>query len=414
MTELKISSLDIDNRLDELIAFNLQIHGDTGDFWKRLFVLNPASNRPEYHRFLLDNNGIIAGTSLLRHTIQWYGSTIDAGEIGLVGTLEEHRNNGHATTLMNDRLETMRADKIPISFLWGIPNFYERFHYYYGYPNHSTAYISLPKSCTNGWGPTETIRRAEPGDYQGIKKLYRVYNIDLNGCHVRDDSVWEWYFHLTSGTCKNGKHGWWVLDDPTGGYAFVAADADGVPKVWEIAVSSAGSLRNIVLGLFKEYSELDRLDFHHHPRMPVGEWLYHLGARISSPADIWKGTWGGMVRLNDPVFLLKRMTDKLNERISRSRFFNYTGTIAIECEIGSLIFEITDGQMAIHEYEGKAPVYIPMRVLTPITTGYRSFDRLRVEMGDIPDDVAELLGVLFPGDKVFMYQMLYLDEVFSI
>ncbi len=406
MTESIILSLADDDRLEELRELNKSLHSIDDRFCDRVFLRNPASNRPEYHRFLLEDDRLVAGTSLLRHVVSWYGSKIEIGEIGLVGTYEEHRCKGYATTLMNDWIETMQREGIPFCFLWGIPDFYERFHFYYAYPHHMTPYVSLPKSCTEDWERVGTIREAEIGDRWWVKKLYRAYNADLNGCQVRSDEQWEHYFKVTEEEelCR-----WWVPEDPMGGYALVCGDP---PKVWEIASPSLNSARNLVLGLFEAYPGIDRLDICHHPDMPVGSWLYHLGARIASPEDIWKGTWGGMVRIIDPLPLLKGMEDRFDERLAKSRFHNWSGAIALESEVGGAAFDIVKGKTSISELDRKADFMIPARALTPMMTGYRGFERFRAEPKDIPDDTVEVLGVLFQRDKVFMYPLLYIDEGF--
>ena len=407
MSHITIKSLADENRLDELASLNLIVHSINERFCTNVFELNPSSNKPEYHRYVLDHGRIVAGTSLLRHTLQWYSSTIPAGETGLVGTLEEHRGKGYATALMNDWLDTMRDDGTPLSFLWGIPDFYEKFHYHYAYPNHGTSYVSLPRSCILDWEPAGTIRPATAEDRFWIRKLYRAYNAGLVGCQVRDEKQWEHYFKLTE-NAKNVQ--WWVPEDPLGGYALVAGSP---PAVWEIAAPSPNSLRILVSGIFENRPDLERLDFFHHPDMPIGRWLYRWGARVSSPEDIWKGTWGGMVRLMKPSALLAPMSDKLAERIAASRFFAFIGEIAFQSEVGGAIIDISDGEIKIHENSERTGFQIPARVLTPMMTGYRGFERFRDELKDIPDSIADILAVLFPRDTVFMYTLLYADEELS-
>ncbi len=419
MTASTICSLDTDHRLEEIIDLNMRVHNIDRAFCERMLLLNPDSNSPEFHRFLVEDGRIISGVSLFEHKLSWFGSTIEVGEIGIVGTLEEYRRKGHASRLMNDWIDIMREGKTPLSFLWGIPDFYQKFHFYYAYPNHSTPYVSLPKSCTEGWEPSGEIRHAEVPDQWWIKKLYRAYNAGMNGWHLRSDDLWDWYFRITCDTTGElvdgvGTHQWWVSEDPMGGYAFIAGGPLRPIRLWEIAAASPNSLRILILGLFNAYPKLESLDLCHHPDMPVGKWLYQWGARISSPEDIWKGTWGGMVRLMDPLALLQLMTGTLNDRLTQSRFFNFTGTIAFDSEVGGAEIRISDGQVDVSPLTGNASIQIPARVLTPIMTGYRGFERFRSELRDIPDRTADLLSILFTRDKVFMYPLLYADEAFAL
>lgn len=406
MAHGKILSLADEDRTEELIELNAAVH-EEGPVFRNYIVNDPTLNDPSNHRFLLLDGKIVAGVSLLPHKLRWHETTISAGEIGLVGTLQQYRNRGYCTRLMESWIETMQKQTVPLSFLWGIPGFYERYQFYYGLPHISTAYVSFPRSCTKGWEPTGTLRRAETRDQWWIKKLYRAYNTGLTGSEVRSDERWDWYFRLVSGKQAD----WWVSEDPMGGYALVASDP---PIVWEIAAPSPSSLRNFVLGLFNAYPDLVVLDLYHHPGMPIGRWLYQCGARISSPEDIWQGTWGGMVRLNDPLALLQTMTDKLQSRLENSRFFGHTGTIAFTSEVGGAVIRLDDGAIEIEPVDSKAALHIPAYVLTPLLTGYRGFERFREELRDIPDETADILSVLFPRDLVFVYRLLYANEHFSL
>ena len=412
MSEIKIRTLESSDRLDDLIAMNLAVHKVDSGFLKRLLELNPSSNNPAFHRFLTVDDRIVSGTSLFRHNLQWYGSDIRAGEIGLVGTLEQFRNRGYARLLMNSWLRTMADERIPVSFLWGIPNFYENYHYYYAYPHHDTRYIIFPRECVENDKPTADIRTAMESDLVEIRSLYQKYNSDLNGHHVRYEKLWEYYFTLTGGK-GDQKAGWWVLENPADGYAFVPDIPNHPPVVWEIAAASEEALKNIVMGIFKEFRGLEKLGFRHHPDMPVGRWLYHWGAKVRSVEDIWKGTWGGMVRLHDPQSCLRRMENKFSERIADSKFFNLTTQIVFSSELGSMNINIKDGKVDVLRHDGRTQIKIPARVLTPIVTGYSGIDRFRSELPDIPDKTFEILEVLFPKGMVYMYPLLYADEKFN-
>ncbi len=407
MDSSRVLSLADENRLDELVALNATVHDESRDIFLRFVQLDPNTNDPSFHRYVLEEDLLVSAASLFPHDLQWHGSIIRSGEIGLVGTLEKYRKKGFCNLLMESWIETMVSEGTPLSFLWGIPIFYEKYHYYYAYPNVRTPYVSLPRSCAKDWKATGAIRDAELEDISWFRKHYRGYNRTLTGCEVRNEKHWEWYWNQTR---FNNQGRWLVPEDPRGGYAFVASDP---ARVWEIAASSDESLRNMVLRIFDLHPDLDELGFYHHPDMPVGRWLYQWGGRVTSPEDIWKGTWGGMVRLIDPAALLDRMTGKLQRRLQESRFYKYTGTLSFESEVGDAVIDIHDGRITIEPSSGKAELHIPASVLTPILTGYRGFERFRKDLTDIPEATSDLLCVLFPRDLVFCYPLLFANEHFT-
>jgi len=405
MTELVIKSLAEDNRLDELVRLNMHCHDDVEDhIWLRMLVENPESGNPDFHKYLLADDKIVAATSLIPHKLRWYGSSITAGEIGLVGTHTDHRKKGYSTLLMDHFIDKMKDENIPLSFLWGIPGFYEKFHFHYAYPHVWTPYVSFPRSCADGLEKTGTIRPAETGDQWWIKKLYSAYNESLTGSHIRSDELWEWIFRLSFNDDKNVR--WWVPEDPMGGYAYIFGDP---PSVREIAAPSQNSLKNLVLGLLEKYPEMQNLYVCHHPDMPIGRWMFRWGARISSTRDIWKGTWGGMVRLIDPVACIRPMEPAINKRLQNSRYFRHTCEISIGTEIGNICLSIRDGEFSVGPVDGKPDIEIPASILTPCVTGYHGIDRHRDSLGHIPSDTMDILSVIFQPGTAYMYDLLYVD-----
>jgi len=115
----------------------------------------------------------------------------------------------------------------------------------------------------------------------------------------------------------------------------------------------------------------------------------------------------------DPSGLLRKMSDRLSDRLSSSRFFNFNGSVSFSSEVGNAELKISDGQVEVDEWDGNSEISIPSRVLTPIMTGYRGFERFRSDLKDITDNVADLLSVLFPRDTVYMHDLLYIDEMFN-
>jgi len=122
-----------------------------------------------------------------------------------------------------------------------------------------------------------------------------------------------------------------------------------------------------------------------------------------------------MARILDLPALLTAMTSKLESRLSKSRFFKFTGHIPIRSEVGSADLLISDGKVTVEPVEKAGEIVsFPASVLTPLLTGYRGFERFRSAFTDFPAETCDLLNVLFPRDLAYVYSLLYVDEYFSM
>ena len=109
-----------------------RVHGsslatEVGSWYKDLPGFSPD------RVFFIEADGVaISHACVIDRPILIGGTPITAGEIALVGTVQERRERGFARVLLEHLLGYMRRQRYPMAFLFGIPEFYERFGFRYG------------------------------------------------------------------------------------------------------------------------------------------------------------------------------------------------------------------------------------------------------------------------------------------
>ena len=116
--------------------------------------------------------------------------------IGGVETEEEYRGRGYARRVMEAALarmggeNTVSQDPAALSFLFGIPNFYEKFGYAQAGPWYSLHLTELSggDSLPDGW----TVRSCTPHDLPAIHALYERGTAQAVGAVIRHPSGHVW------------------------------------------------------------------------------------------------------------------------------------------------------------------------------------------------------------------------------
>ena len=105
----EVTTLSANSDLREAIRVHERIHGPSPLF-AELLRENPVWSRPGVHR-AIRRDGEIAALSSLAPWDQRFGeTTLKVGEIGLVGTVPEHRNRGLSRALMEALFDIMQAE----------------------------------------------------------------------------------------------------------------------------------------------------------------------------------------------------------------------------------------------------------------------------------------------------------------
>ncbi len=415
-----IATLTSDDQLREAVAVHYAIHGDPEPVWEEFLYRHPRWSAPGAHRAIVEAGRIVALTSVAMWEHRFGATTLPAAEIGLVGTLPDRRNQGHSRVLMESWINTMRVDRIPLSFLIGIPNYYERWGYHYAAPDHANHFLSIGRDalarCAGSGAalrPVESMR-----DLPAIVDLIAAEMRHTPGSPVLDETLLRYFVD------RADAHGvdWHVVDENIGDISGVIrtkrwADGTGPQAAGAVTLAAArddrarGAIAALMLDHL-EQGERDDLPIAIAPHGPFARWLYQRGASRRSDHSIYPGGYAAMYRINDLPAMLEALRTAWDGPALASRYAGTAITLRTgphESQVATI--EVTQSGIEIHPGRGGLEIDVPPAVTVPWVTGWRSaadwLDGMPFpplpgpafncgEPEALPIDAGDLLRVLFP------------------
>ncbi len=143
-----------------------------GARWLRDAAASYPGFRPEHTRIALCNGQVAAALRLTTDTIRIGEARLKMGGLGCVSTAGPYRNRGVARELILDTLRYMRAQKIHVSMLFGIPNFYHRFGFATSLAEYSSAIAT--REALDAECPPYKEREIKPGDIPALQKMHEA------------------------------------------------------------------------------------------------------------------------------------------------------------------------------------------------------------------------------------------------
>lgn len=378
----RIVSLRSSDQFEAAIRSYDLIHGATpASFWNDMLYEHPEWSAEDAHRAIFDGDRAAALTSLARWRQRFGNTTLGAGEIGLVGTLPDYRKRGLSRQLMESWLATMKAESVPVAFLIGIPNFYERWNFHYACPDHVNAFLSIAHdpllACSL---PAGNVRPLDPErELDRVIELIAyehrhipcspVIGADLLGFFVRQADV----------------HGvdWRVIEDSEGDICAVVrwkrwADGIGPQAAGAVTLAAAtddqarGMLAGVLTAHFPEANQ-GELELAIPPHGRFGEWLFQRGARRKSSSSIFRGGYAAMYRINDLPMVLEALRTGWDEPTLCRKHDGVSVTIRVgrDTEQVATMTVAGDG-IEIAAGDGGTEIGAPPAVTIPWVTGWRS------------------------------------------
>jgi predicted acetyltransferase len=207
----------------KVAAFDALIHGETtAPTWRTWMTEHPHAN-PSGWLFVEEEatGRIVAALCLLPWRLSYAGVELRAGEMGVVGTLEEYRGRGLQRALNARYDELLRAGGFHLSHIQGIPYFYRQFGYEYAMPLEAWWRLELYRApattpMEHGCRPAATV------DLPGLVRRYDETAAALDIAALRDEATWR--YMLGPGIATETGAETWVVDTAQGaaGYFRVA------------------------------------------------------------------------------------------------------------------------------------------------------------------------------------------------
>jgi predicted acetyltransferase len=300
-------------------------------------------------------------------------AVIRAGAIGYTATHPEHRRQGLAAALMEDWTRELTQSGEHVSFIVGIPNFYEQFGYEFSFPlDIRDSPVSIDLSQLSNEETGTNVRQFEENDIPILAALYDKENATRTGSLVRTDEYWEWLLRglHDSGRIKRGDI--WLVEDSDQqplGYAMLHPGPLDELEVWEAAAAG----EDVAAALLSAVAAKARLEGSRCIDLKLP--LDHLVTRkaLSQGAYVSAYSSGVYARLLDLHSLFEAMQPELERRLRCSSQAEWQGTLRLATDVGTVYLAITDRKL---EVGGRvSPIHkleVPQSLLVKLVTGYTS------------------------------------------
>ncbi|MBA2289139.1 MAG: GNAT family N-acetyltransferase, partial [Chloroflexia bacterium] len=376
----EIVSLATDHQFRAAVDSHTIIHEPT-PMWAELHHEHPVWSVASAHRAIFQGDRAIALTALGVWEQRFGATTLEAGEIGLVGTLPEHRKRGLSRLLMESWIATMRDQDIPLMFLIGISDFYEQWDFHYACPDHANAFLSIALEPLTACAVREgTLRSLDPArDTSAVLDLISAEHRRTPCSPMIDAKLLRYFVE------KADPHGvdWRVIEDGRGDICAVVRWkrwSGGIGPQPAGAVTLAAARDDAARGMLAA-ALLDHLKGSGQPELPLaiaphgpyGEWLFHRGANRRSASSTYRGGYAAMYRINDLAAALEALRTGWDESLLINRHAGTSVALRAGREDGQLAtVSITEGGIDITPDAAEDVVPAPPAVTVPWITGWRS------------------------------------------
>lgn len=347
---------------------------------------------------------IVSSLCLIPWTWRYESVEIAAGEMGIVGTLETHRNRGLVRAQVDYFKRRLRERGCLLSQIQGIPYFYRQFGYEYALPLEGGLRLELRHVPT----PPDaafSFRRATPEDVPALVRLYDEAAQELDIHAVRDEATWRYLLAHTHGT--EMERDTWIVQEAGGGIAgylctpsYHFGEELAVSEVSRLGFDAALAALDHLKGLALERDK-PGMRFN----LPAGCTLMRV-ARSLGAHDL--GTYAWQIHVPDFVALLRALGPVLERRIAGSPFAGLTRDVRVSLYRETLVLRFVAGKLTgvtSLDPAGDEPVRLPPLQLIPLVLGHRTLDELHATYPDasVAPTWRLLVDTLFPRATAFMY-----------
>ncbi|WP_234117282.1 GNAT family N-acetyltransferase [Clostridium hydrogenum] len=408
--EIKFAKKQDRNRITDFYKI---VFGDEIESSLNNRIFNSPFNNINDFSYIEEGGKIISMMGIIEHVQRFGEREIKVGEINFVGTHPYYRKKGLIKKLMNYWIEEMKKRNIPLSFLFGIADFYQQFGFEYACPVHFYNYITLEKIMLKNIKSEYKIELLDIKDERAISEINNIYaeeSVDNFCSKIRGCGYFSYRIKMTS---KNDFK-WYVVKNNNAikGYMWLQL------KKNKIVVREANVLdEKAAASLCEKLNELaENKNFKIGVKAPLNSkfsrYVYKKGARFACNNEIYYGSWAGMYKIVNLKSVLEILIPSFEKRLSNSRFYDYTKAYKISTDIGDAIIKLEHGKVNILNVgQSDSTIIISSNVLTQLLTGYKDLSYFEDKISFNSDEDKAVFKVLFPLEFPYIYDLEYSDEL---
>jgi predicted N-acetyltransferase YhbS len=361
----------------------------------------------EWCRIIKRHGRIAAHVCWVPRDIRIGSVAIKAGAIGYTATHPDYRGQGLAARLMQSWTGDLTRAGYHLSFLTGIPKFYEQFGYEFAFASddRDPAVVVCPDMRRNE-APCATVRRYREGDLPAVALLYASDNHQRTGAFVRPEPYWEWLLQGLEASGKLKREDIWLIEDERHtvvGYGFMRLTGEGRYQLMEAAATTEWAAAELVnLAMHNAVAvRADVIDFQLPLDHMVTRQALQRGARLTAYS------YGLYARILDLAGLLAALAPEFERRLGQSRWADWHGTLCIRTDAGDADIGIAGGRVNVGaRTEPCDVVEIPQWLLVKLITGYTNVAGvIGPNRAAIPVHLRPVLNCLFSKGCPYMWNV---------
>jgi hypothetical protein len=362
---------------------------------------------------------MVAAFTLIPWMWEMEGIKLKVAEMGLVGTLSEHRGRGLMKMLNLEFDKTLEEENFDLAVIQGIPGFYHKFGYHYSLAmeNHINIPLkSLPE--VRDFKDNYHFQKANIGDIPFLLKEDEKYRSSYLITSVRNESNWKYLLTQSLNTDYGSEI--WIMDSPTGlryyfkillkgfGTGLIISEiSENIPA--DEMYAALHFCRQLAIERRKPYI---RLNLHNESDVV---------SRILSNEISKSKSYAWQIKIPDKLALLTKMIPLLEKRIISSEFAGITGKLRLNLFTETFDICWNEGHISkIESNSGDEPDYtfcVCSELFESLILGHRSWEELQHIRPDVSpeliyiipteeslsDKTGLIIDVLFPPRRSWIY-----------
>lgn len=350
---------------------------------------------------------LCAGLTLIPWHLKLEGIDLKTAEMGIVGTLEEHRNKGLIRKLSEKFDETCHDEEYDIQIIQGVPGFYHNLGYHYALPldNH----INLPLHAVSNSEKKYSIRQSGREEIPYLAEQDELFNKRFMISSTRSREHWEYIFshgleteyaseiYILENTDSGSTTEKYYFRINLMGFGTGLIVSEVSEEISEEALSSMlAFLKDLAIKQDKPY-----LRFNVPVSSPAALKAFSLGA-------VKTGIYGWQIKITDRIKFLNKIRPLLEKRIRLSRFKNFTGNFCLDMYRHKINLLWENGKLkdiSTIESDAALTLSITEDLFVPLCLGYRSVDEIRYLRHDLyyeNQTAGELAKIIFPKGESWL------------